>query len=52
MTNESLRVPTGRRHNELPTGGFLSCGECSTITATALALEQRLRSLHPHNVQK
>ena len=36
MTMKAYECPQCRRHSLVPTGGFLSCGECSyAITATA-----------------
>lgn len=36
--------PRCSHHSLVPTGGFLSCGQCGyAITALALAAEQRLR---------
>lgn len=45
--------PRCRHHSLVPTGGFLSCDQCSyAITASALAVEQRLRNSQSHDVQK
>ena len=42
--------PGCRYHSLVPTGGFLSCGQCGyAITAVALAAEQRLRQGPPKN---
>ncbi len=45
--------PRCRHHSLVPTGGFLSCDQCRyAITASALAMEQRLRSAQSHDLQK
>ncbi|MGZ8383054.1 MAG: hypothetical protein ACXWWE_03495 [Nitrospira sp.] len=42
--------PGCRHHSPVPTGGFLSCGQCGyAITAYALAAEQRLRQGQQQN---
>lgn len=42
--------PRCRQHSLVPTGGFLSCGQCGyAITAFALLAEQRLRKGPPQN---
>lgn len=44
--------PRCRHHSLVPTGGFLSCGQCGyAITAYALAVEQRPRNVSQHNSQ-
>jgi len=45
--------PRCRHHSLVPTGGFLSCEQCSyAITAAALAVEQRLSTTRSHDTQK
>lgn len=45
--------PRCRHHSLIPTGGFLSCEQCSyAITASALAVERRLSTARSHDAQK
>ncbi len=44
--------PRCRQHSLIPTGGFLSCGQCGyAITAYALAVEQRSHNGPPYRLQ-